>query len=84
MGKPPSWDEWKGLTEDAKQYEQHRLLISIHDRLDQRIIDCTATHTIVNSEINKLKNRKIIDKAASFAGGVVGGVATWLSSIFFK
>jgi len=35
--KVPTWEEWTGLTEDQRDYEHHRILVSLDSRL--RIVE---------------------------------------------
>ncbi len=58
----PSWEEWRDLKEDQRQYRLHNILNSMNSRLCDRDI-----------RIKKLENRKWLDRSASFAGGIIGG-----------
>jgi len=65
----PSWEQWRELSEDARQYEFHRILSGILDRLKDQPRTC-------EKRFAKLEKRKKWNSAESLIGGIFGGILT--------
>jgi hypothetical protein len=63
MDGMPSWDEWQGLSKDAREYRQYTILVEL----------CSY-----NERIKKLENRKWFDRTTAAVVGAVTGVLTAL------
>ena len=79
-----SWDEWRDLTLEQREYSLFRVLES----LDQKLIN-TETETIerisnCDKRFKVIENRKIFDQAKAFIGGIIGGALIILGKILFK
>lgn len=59
MDGMPSWDEWQGLSKDAREYRQYTILVEL----------CGY-----NDRIKKLENRKLADRAVSAVAGAITGI----------
>lgn len=59
MDGMPSWDEWQGLSKDAREYQQYTILVEL----------CSY-----NDRIKKLENRKLADRAVSAVAGAITGI----------
>ena len=58
MDGMPSWDEWQGLSKDAREYRQYTILVEL----------CSY-----NERIKKLENRKLLDRGiAALTGAIIG------------
>lgn len=57
-----SWDEWRDLTDDQREYSLYMTLKAIHE-----------CHNKLASRIEKLESRKWFNSAIQFGGALLGG-----------
>ena len=69
MADIPSWEEWNNLDKDVQEYERHRILLNLDNRL-------------LNLESGVLKKAALI-VIGSFFGGAAAMGATLLAKITF-
>lgn len=66
----PSWEEWSGLTQDARDYKQFETLVVLTRHLQSQ---CPARLEACDARFKTLEKRKWFDRAASVAGGAISG-----------
>ena len=80
----PSWEEWRTLSEEVKEYTQLGILDSIDKRLLTIEESADSRSRACDIRFKKLENRKAFDKVSSFFGGVFGGTLAMLGKSLFK
>jgi hypothetical protein len=63
----PSWDEWKNLSEDQRDYSLYKILYDLYHR--------DRAH---GEDIEILKKRKLCDRTVAAVVGAVTGILTAL------
>ena len=69
-----NWAEWKGLTQDQRDYEQYKILIELSQREYKRNDLCSARLITCTEHFDKLDKRKWFDRGAALAGGFASGI----------
>jgi len=80
----PSWEEWNNLTPEQRDYSLFKTLGSIDRKLmenkdatETRVVDC-------EKRFKKIESQKFFNRAASFLGGIVGGVIAIVGKFLFE
>jgi len=70
----PSWEEWRELSQDQRDYSLYKVLVDLYHRERDRDNLCRER----GAEIEILKKRKICDRTVAAVVGAVTGVLTAL------
>lgn len=70
----PDWDEWKGLTQDQRDYSLYKVLTELSRQECTRDATCSKRLIECNTHFEKLEKRKWLDRGAAIAGGAVAGL----------
>lgn len=79
----PTWEEWKNLSYDQREYSQYKILCELaqHDSSSDtlcasRVAECGERFQALDGKIEKVARRKWLDKMVSAIIGAAVGVAT--------
>lgn len=88
-GKFPDWAEWRGLSDEQRQYELYRVLSFLSGEANsakseyvQIKKDCTLQVGACAGKFqaleDKIKEKKLWDRTAATFGGAIGGALAYL------
>lgn len=74
----PSWEEWQGLSQDARDYSLYKVLSDLYGRECSRDETCKNRLSECTTHFGKLDKRKWFDRGVATAVGIGTGIATAL------
>jgi hypothetical protein len=88
-GKFPDWAEWRGLSDEQREYELYRVLSFLSEGLDSTQQKYARIKENCNMQVgdcgekfrgleNEIKEKKLWDRTAATFGGAIGGALAYL------